>query len=107
MDTIPAGNQTPFAKVCEAIRTARCLELTYAGHRRVVEAHVAGTTHDGEALFRAWQVSGGSSSGRPIGWKMFRLAQVESLRLSAEHSQAPRSDYQRDDPTIVRIACQV
>jgi hypothetical protein len=107
VDTLIADAPTPFAKACEAIRTKRCLELIYDGHRRVVEAHVAGTTHNGEALLRAWQVRGGSSSGRFVGWKMFRLAHVESVRLTAEHSQAPREGYRRDDPAIVRIVCQV
>jgi hypothetical protein len=105
--TLIADDRVPFAQACEAIRTARCLELTYAGHRRVVEVHVAGTTHDGEALMRAWQVSGGSSSGQPVGWKMFRLARVESARLSTEPSQAPRTGYRRDDPAIAHVVCQV
>jgi hypothetical protein len=102
-----ADDRTSFTQVCEAIRTARCLELTYAGHRRVVEVHVAGHTRDGEALVRAWQVRGGSSSGQPTGWKLFRLAQVCSARVSAEPSQAPRADYQRSDPTLVHIVCQI
>jgi hypothetical protein len=101
------GEQTSFAQACEAIRTSRCLELTYAGHHRLVEVHVAGRTRDGEALIRVWQVRGGSSSSRPTGWKMLRLAEVTSAGLSAEPSHAPREGYRHDDPTIVRIVCQV
>ena len=96
-----------FAQACAAVTKARCLELSYHGHARVVEVHVAGYARDGEPLIRVWQVRGGSTSGEPTGWKMFRLDQVRSVALSREPSQAPRSGYQRNDPTIVRIVCQV
>jgi len=107
VDTLIANGRTPFAPVCEAIRTARCLELTYAGHRRVVEAHIAGAARDGTALVLAWQVRGGSSSGQPAGWKMFHLDRVAGAQLSAEPSQAPRAGYRRDDRTIVHVVCRV
>ena len=97
----------PLAQACEAIATARRLALSYAGHDRVVEVHVAGYTRQGEPLMRAWQVRGGSESGEPVGWKTFDLLRVTSLRLSPERSRAPRDGYQRIDPAIHRIVCQV
>jgi hypothetical protein len=97
----------PLAQVCEAIAKARRLALTYAGHDRVVEVHVAGYTRQGEPLMRAWQVRGGSESGEPVGWKMFRMEDVAAVRLTSERSQAPRPDYAPNDPAIARIVCQV
>jgi hypothetical protein len=97
---------TPFLLACRAIRGGRCLELSYAGHERVVEVHVAGFTGDGEPLLRVWQVRGGSISGQPTGWKMLHLDRVGNARLSFERSQAPRDGYQTHDPVISRIMCQ-
>ena len=96
-----------FAQACEAIAKARRLALTYAGHDRVIEVHVAGYTRQDEPLMRAWQVRGGSESGEPVGWKMFRMQDVSTMRLTAERSLAPRPDYEPSDPAIVRIVCQV
>ena len=90
-----------FALPCEAIATARCLRLTYDGHDRTVEVHVAGTARDGEAWMRVWQVRGGSSSSPPFGWRTFRLSQV-----TGERSRAPRAGYTPDDPLIVHVVCQ-
>jgi len=97
----------PLTQACEAIAKSRCLALTYAGHDRVVEVHVAGYTSQGEPLMRAWQVRGGSESGEPVGWKTFDLHRVTVLGLSPERSGAPRDGYQRIDPAIHRIVCQV
>jgi hypothetical protein len=100
-------DRNPFAKACEAVTKARCLELTYDGHERVVEVHVAGYSRDDVALMRVWQVRGGSTSGQPTDWKMFRLDQVSSARLSRERSHAPHDGYEPHDPVIHRIVCQV
>ena len=97
----------PFAAVCDAVSNARYLELSYGGHARVVEVHIVGTSRDGEALMRVWQVRGGSVSGEPAGWKMFHLDRVTAMRLTDEPSRAPRPGYQRNDPAIVRVICQV
>jgi hypothetical protein len=97
----------PLAQACEAIANARRLALTYAGHDRVVEVHVAGYARQGEPLMRAWQVRGGSESGEPVGWKMFRIEDVTAMRLTDERSRAPRPDYEPNDPAIVRIVCQI
>jgi hypothetical protein len=98
---------TPFLLACRAVRRGRCLELSYAGHERVVEVHITGFTSEGEPLMRVWQVRGGSTSGQPTGWKMFHLGQVQSARLSIEPSSAPREGYQPHDPVIRRVMCQV
>jgi hypothetical protein len=56
---------------------------------------------------RVWQVRGGSVGGEPVGWKMMRLEQVTGAYLTAEPSQAPRPDFNPQDPTIARVICQV
>ena len=101
------SQDSKFALPCEAVAKARCLELTYDGHDRVVEVHVAGHTREGELLMRVWQVRGGSVSGEPVGWKMFDLNRVSAVRLSRERSQAPHAGYEPDDPVIKRTVCRV
>ncbi len=96
-----------FALPCEAIAKARCLRLTYGGHERTVEVHVVGTARDGEAWMRVWQVSGGSASQPPFGWRTFRLTEITGASLTGERSRAPREGYTTSDPLIVRVICQV
>jgi hypothetical protein len=92
---------------CEALNSARCLELRYDGYTRVVEVHAAGRNKLGEAVMLVWQIAGGSSSGTSTGWRRLKLDEVRSAALTSQASAAPREGYLRNDPTIARILCQV
>ena len=92
---------------CNAIRGNRRLELRYDGFSRVVEVHAVGTTKDGHECMRAWQVRGGSDSGEPVGWKLFRLDEAFSAHVTNEKSEAPRPGYKRGDKALTFIRCQV
>lgn len=98
---------TAIAIACEALGKRRCLALRYHGFARLVEAHVVGRTGEGEELMRAWQVSGGSTGGEPVGWKMMKLDAVSALRLTSQRSLAPRPGYNPDDPIVVDVICKV
>jgi hypothetical protein len=92
---------------CQALRSGKCLSVEYHGFARVVEVHVVGKTRDGDWTMRAWQTSGGSQSNEPVGWKMMKLDEVTSPKITAKRSQAPRPDYNPDDPAIVDAVCKV
>ena len=92
---------------CDAIRLNRCLEVTYDRFSRIVEVHAVGFSAEGNGLMRVWQVSGGSSSGEGSGWKLLRLDEVMSFRLSEEVSQAPRKGYRRGDKALAKIVCEM
>lgn len=92
---------------CEALRGGKLLELRYDGFSRCVEVHAVGYSKAGHAIMRAWQVSGGSSSGERTGWKLMRLDEATGASISNEPSQAPRRGYKRGDAAMSRIICEI
>jgi hypothetical protein len=94
-------------QACQALRSGVCLEIQYDGYIRVVEVHAVGFSTAGKALMRVWQVSGGSVSGEPSGWKLLRLDETRGVSLTSEVSQAPRRGYKPNDPAMTRVACQL
>jgi hypothetical protein len=92
---------------CEALRQGKVLELRYDGYSRCVEVHAIGYTKDRNPIMRAWQVSGGSVSHEPTGWKLMRLNEAAGAFISQQPSQAPRKGYKRGDKAMARIVCQI
>ena len=92
---------------CDALGTKRRLQLHYVGYLRVVEVHACGVTKDGDSVARVWQVSGGSVTGEPVGWKLLRIDEVHRANLLGEASEAPRPGYRRTDAAMARIICRV
>lgn len=103
--------------VCEAIETQRVLAFEYgheetdegpdAGGCRVVEPHVYGETADGEELLRGYQTGGYSASEEPVGWKLFDVAEIEELVVTAESFDGPRPEYEPEDPALVDVYCRL
>lgn len=91
---------------CDALRRAKVLELQYDGFNRCLEVHAVGYSAAGHPIMRAWQVSGGSSSGERSGWKLMRLDEGAAL-ISTTPSQAPRPGYKRGDRAIERIIVEL
>jgi hypothetical protein len=92
---------------CRGIDERKCLELRYDGFVRVVEVHAAGYTKDDNAIMRVWQLRGGSVSGEPIGWKLFRIDETFTAHIIDEPSGAPRNGYKRGDRAMTRIIRQI
>jgi predicted DNA-binding transcriptional regulator YafY len=104
---LKAEGKLSFPIACEAIKTAKRLELRYDGHTRVVEVHAVGVSKDGHSIMRAWQVRGGSSGNKAIPWKLFRLDEATGLQIIDEKSEAPRDGYKRGDRAMARIVCEL
>lgn len=92
---------------CDALRTGHLLQLQYDGFVRLVEVHAVGFTKDDNAIMRVWQVSGGSVSNEPIGWKLLRLDEASGAVVTTHRSQAPRTGYKPGDPAMKIITCQL
>ena len=107
---IPGGSGTPsttttpaFDLLCTAIHDRSVVHLRYDWGHRVVEPHIYGRTNDGQELLRAFQIGGHSESGRPYGWKLFRVDEIENVHLPGKRFKGPRREYKRVDPAIKRI----
>ncbi|MDB5599622.1 MAG: hypothetical protein JWN71_1666 [Xanthobacteraceae bacterium] len=92
---------------CEALQAGRVLEVRYDGYHRCVEVHAVGFSRDNNALMRVWQISGGSVSNEPVGWKLLRLDEASGASVSKLQSRAPRDGYKRGDRNMERIVCQI
>jgi hypothetical protein len=92
---------------CQALSTGCILQLVYEGYFRMVEVHAVGLTKDGNEVMRVWQVSGGSVSNEPVGWKLLRVDEATGAVITKERSAAPRPGYKRDDKAMQRVLCQL
>lgn len=92
--------------IAEAIRDMKVLELRYHGYSRFVEPHAYGRDKDGDEILRCFQTSGGSESGKRVGWKLLKVRDVFSLHLMKE-SFHPRPEYRRNDKAMVYIFSQL
>lgn len=92
---------------CDALRTGKVLELRYDGFVRAVKVHAVGFTKDDNAIMRVWQISGGSNSNEPVGWKLLRLDEASGAFITTAQSQAPRPGYKPGDPAMKVVSCQL
>ena len=61
-----------------------------------------GFTKEDNPVMRAWQVSGGSVSNEPVGWKLLRLDEATEAVVTQQRSLAPRPGYNPGDPVMMR-----
>ena len=71
----------------QILRSGKVLELGYDGWSQCVEIHAVGYSREGNPLMPVWQVSAGSNSNEPRGWKPMRCAEAFTAHMSAEASQ--------------------
>ena len=75
-----------------AITEKRLIEFVYkVGRTRIVEPHDYGVRRGVESLL-GFQLSGGSQSGAPHGWKRFDVAQIRQLRVLERQFAGTRAD---------------
>ncbi len=94
--------------ICQAISSNKVLKLVYHWGFRLVEPYAYGMNHKGHELLRSYQIGGASDSGEPVGWKLFRVDEINQLQETAVHFSRERKGYKRDDKALDRqIYCQL
>ncbi len=103
-DVIPAQVRE---RLCEAIRSRQVVRFRYHAGLRTVEPYRYGRSVMGHDLLRAFQRHGQSKSGESVGWKTFRVSEIEQLQLIGEHFESARPSYSRGESGMTEIYCQV
>src|SRR4051812_40846832 len=76
----------------QALAERRMVQFKYHGHARRVEPHALGRVTGDRLALLGWQVSGGSVSEPPPGWRTFVVAEISGLKLMRA-TFTPRPDY--------------
>ena len=88
---LPKPLKRRVARLSQAVRERRALELLYGGAWRVVHPHAIGRMGTGRVGLLTWQTAGlARGPGDPgEGWRMFDVARIEGTRAQRAHF-APR-----------------
>jgi hypothetical protein len=103
MDIAPPLRDT----ICRAIAERRLLMFVYGGQVRVAEPYLLGTTTAQHDALSAWMRPGWSRTDPDGGWRMFRLDGVAELQALPERFDAPRPEFNPNDPHFVEVHCRV
>jgi len=89
-----------------ALAERRFVTFKYHGHARRVGPHALGRVTDNRLALLGWQVSGGSASEPPPGWRIFVVAGMKKMKL-ARATFAPRPDYHPEKTKLQPIEVEV
>ena len=92
--------------ICEAIRLKRIIRLTYNGTVRQAEPYIFGILNTGAEALSAYQLSGGSVSGRPEGWKYYYLERISDAVVTGE-GFVERPSYNPEDKRFRDKYCRI
>ncbi len=90
-----------------AIQNHNLLLFSYDGFVREVEPHCLGIDKKGHPALRAYQVAGGSESGKFVGWKMFHVNEIRNFHVLSKTFQHPRQGYKRGDKDMQQIQAEI
>jgi predicted DNA-binding transcriptional regulator YafY len=90
----------------QALQERRVVQFKYHGYSRRVEPHALGRATGDRPALLGWQVSGGSASEPPPGWRTFVLADIKSLKLMRP-TFVPRPDYRPETTKLKPIEAEV
>ena len=104
--SLTAKEKSPEQLIRQALAERRVVQFKYHGFSRRVEPHALGRVTEGRLALLGWQVSGGSASEPPPGWRTFVLADMDSLKLMRKEF-APRPDYRPETTKLKPIEAEV
>lgn len=85
-----------------AITNRSVIAFEYEDSTRFVEPHCLGKGSQGQLLLRAWQ-SGGESHTVNIGWKLFDVSKMGSIRIAPARPQYNPEDSVMKGGIIARL----
>ncbi len=100
------SKKTVEEQIRQALAERRMVQFKYHGHSRRVEPHTLGRVTEGRLALLGWQVSGGSASEPPPGWRTFVLGEISSLKL-IRTPFVPRPDYRPETTKLKAIEAEV
>ena len=91
------------AEICSAIESKQIIKFYYRGGFRTVEPFCYGVTGIGSEVLTCYQVGGYSELDDPIGWKLYRVAEMSGLTVVDEQFAGARSGYNPNDPGMATV----
>ncbi|HEY0865461.1 MAG TPA: WYL domain-containing protein [Lacunisphaera sp.] len=101
-----APKKTADELLRQALSERRVVQFKYHGYSRRVEPHALGRATGDRPALLGWQVSGGSASEPPPGWRTFVLADITEPRLTRA-TFVPRADYRPETTKLKPIEVEV
>lgn len=90
---------------CEAIESAKCLEIRCDDCTRIIEVHRVGINVKGDHILSGWQIRGPACER--VGWKVINLEDPIDVAITDIASHAPRPDYRRGAKHFIGVMCQL
>lgn len=89
--------------ICYAIQSKKLIQFKYEDSTRIAEPYCYGLSKEESEVLRAYQIKGGSKSGHPTGWKLFRVSKMENITISDEFFAI--GHHYGKEPVIKQIYC--
>ncbi len=102
--------ETKRAVICTAIKQLRTLEFDYHGGYRTVEPFALGIVLKGDAdneSLICYQTDGFSDLREVVGWKLYRISEMEDLTIRKENFPGDRPGYDPDTLEMRTVICCV
>jgi hypothetical protein len=93
-----------------SVQDRRIIEFYYHGGYRIVEPYALGVTRHGDAdneSLICYQLSGFSDLNNAVGWKLYRISEMEEIKVSRERFAGDRPGYDPEDIHMVQVFCCV
>jgi hypothetical protein len=98
------------ALICSAIKQLRPIEFYYQHGYRTVEPFALGivlTDHEDNLSLLCWQINGFSDLNEIVGWKLYRVSDMEDIEVQNTHFTGIRPGYEPDALEMVQVICCV
>jgi hypothetical protein len=96
--------------ICSAIKNLRPMEFYYLHGYRTVEPFALGivlTEKQDNLSLLCWQTSGFSDLNETVGWKLYRVSDMEDIAVENDHFTGVRPGYDPENLEMAQVVCCV